>query len=229
MDFSTPLLTLLAPQPSWRVLVITAEDEHIAPTFAPHVAQVVIGSPAPGILIAAHGRFVEKGWANVTLCQHNAGCLPFVSAAFDAVICHHTAHRLHNAAAFAAECARVLRHGGLLALAECMVSGEPQIARFVNTWERLRNPAHVWAYSPEDWETFFASAGLTVLHREIHSAERDFDEWAAAADVQGDDLLRLRVLLVQAPQAPRAWLAPRMVGSRLVFTYTEGLLIGRKA
>lgn len=223
------LIALLSPQPIWRVLALTVQEAGSVLALAPHVAQVVIGSSAHSTLIALQKQMAERGLTNVALFQHDAECLPCASAAFEAVICHHTAHRLRNAAAFVAECARVLRHGGLLALADCMVSGEPHIARFVNTLERLRSPAHVWAYSPEDWEAFLASTGLTVIHRETHSVERDFDEWAAAADVQGEDLLRLRALLVQAPQAPRAWLAPRVVGSRLVFTCTEGLLIGRKA
>ncbi len=222
-DFLPYLSSLISWQPTWRVLIVTAENDNPALSLAPHVAQVVLGSPTYTALTAAQRQ------GHVGLCLHAADHLPYPWAAFDAVIAFHVARYSYNAAAFATEWARVLRDGGVLALVDYVVSAEPPIARFVNTLERLRDTAHVWAYSLEDWEAFLHAAGLVITHREACLRETDFDEWAAAAGVQGDDLLRLRALLVQAPQAPRAYLAPRSVGSRLVFRRMEGILIGHKA
>jgi hypothetical protein len=47
-------------------------------------------------------------------------------------------------------------------------------------------------------------------------------------DVTGDDLIRLKALLLQAPEAARAWLKPTRLGGRVLFTLQEAVIIGRK-
>ena len=59
--------------------------------------------------------------------------------------------------------------------------------------------------------------------------EMAFDNWAIRLGLSGDDLTRLRVMLVQAPEGVKDWLKPRQTGDSLSFTITEAIIIGRKA
>lgn len=222
------LVELVDPQPGWRVLDVATGGGHTALAFAQRTEHIVATDLTHPMLLAALGHSQQQGASHVTFCQSDAEQLPFAANCLDAVVCRTAAHHFPAAAAFVTESARVLKSGGVLALADNMTSGEAKIAQFLNTFEKLRDPSHHWGYSLDDWETFFFTAGLTVSHCETFSKALDFDDWAMRAGVSGDDLTRLRVLLVQAPDSSRAWLLPRKIGSRLLFTLTEGIIVGHK-
>lgn len=224
---SLPILRdVLAPQPSWRVLDVATGGGHTARTLAETCAQVIASDVTHAMLRAARA---DQPGSAVAFCQHDAARLPFPAATFDAVTCRIAAHHFAEVPAFVAEAVRVLRPGGWLAIADNVVSGEPRIARAVNVFEALRDPSHVWEYSLDDWETFLFAAGLRVTHREILTKEIDFDAYAARMRVTGADYVRLRALLLQGPEPLREWLRPRAIGQRVVFTLSEGVIVGQKA
>lgn len=223
------LLDLTGPQPDWRVLDVATGAGHTARTFAQQTAFVVASDVTYQMLATARDHLRGEGHHNAALCLHDAEHLPYPTASFDLVTCRLAAHHFPNPLGFVQEAARILKPGGLLAIADNIVSGEPEVARFINTFEKLRDPSHNWAYSLDDWETFFFSAGLHVEHSEMLEKAMDFDGWAARQGVTGDRLTRLRTLLEQTPAAPREWLQPERIGQRLIFRFTEGIVVGRKA
>jgi SAM-dependent methyltransferase len=157
-----------------------------------------------------------------------AALLGHTPTSLDCVICRFGDHLPADPTNFVSACARVLRAGGAIAITCATVSGEPKIARFVNTLLKLRDPLQQWVYSLEDWDALLFSAGFRTLHAETFARKVDFDRWAAGAGVQGDDLLRLRVLIVQAPPAPREVLRPQQIGAGLAFTLSGSLIIARR-
>ncbi|MBN1429533.1 MAG: class I SAM-dependent methyltransferase [Anaerolineae bacterium] len=222
------LLDLLDPLTDWRVLDVATGGGHTALAFAQRARAVVAADLTRPMLQSARCHIEQQEGAYVDFCQSDAELFPFAAGHFDAITCRLAAHHFPDVTAFVRESARVLKPGGLLGLVDNVVSGEAKIARFVNTFEKLRDPSHHWAYSIEDWETFFFAAGLSVTHSELIRKEVDFDDWASRMGVAGNDLTRLRVLLMQAPDGPREWLKPQQVGSRLVFVLTEAVVIGHK-
>jgi ubiquinone/menaquinone biosynthesis C-methylase UbiE len=222
------LVDLTAPQPDWLMLDIATGGGHTAQRFAPHVRRVTACDLTRRMLLAGRGHFEQHGFGQIAICQANAEALPHPAGTFDLVTCRIAAHHFGNVNAFLQEVTRVLKPAGLLALVDNVSSEEVRAAQYYNTFEKLRDPSHGWAYSVEDWLSFFPSSGLHVRHHEAAHKEIDFDEWADRMGVAGDDLHRLHAMLVNAPQPMKDWLRPRTVGRRLMFALAEAIIIGQK-
>jgi ubiquinone/menaquinone biosynthesis C-methylase UbiE len=104
------------------------------------------------------------------------------------------------------ECARVLRPGGRLVVQDLTTPDDERAARYVDAFERLRDPSHVRMAAPYEWEGLFLDAGFTVEAIEIHRRPARMEDWARQQDCSAAIIERLHILLAQAPSAVRDWL-----------------------
>jgi len=223
------LVSLTVPLADWRVLDVATGGGHTALAFSQHVRLVVAADLTGPMLGAAREFLLGKSAANVRFTQSDSEQMPFRGDAFDCVTCRIAAHHFSSIEQFVKECRRVLVPGGVLALTDNVVSGEARIAKYVNAFEKLRDPSHHWAYSTDDWQATLQSAGFTGLRAETFEKDIDFADWAGRMGVTGDNLVRLQAMLVRAPADSAGWLRPSEVSGRLVFTLAEMVLIGHKA
>ena len=86
-------------------------------------------------------------------------CL-FKTGQFDLVTCRIAPHHFPNAQAFVGECARVLKRGSALLLQDQLLPDNQEAAKFVDDFERLRDPSHHRAFNTAEWHAMFAAAGL---------------------------------------------------------------------
>ncbi len=230
------LLALLPLQPHWRVLDIATGAGHTAHILAPHVQQVVAADLTLSMLAQTRQLAQEKGVPQVTVSAGDAEALPFAEASFDLVTCRLAAHHFPEISRFLAESARVLKPGGLLAIVDNVVPGSRlrgkkahlmrETARYVNAFEKLRDPSHQTCLSVEQWQDALAAAGLALTHQELLSVPLDFDAYAARMRVTPQNKLRLQAMLRQAPQPVLTFLTPHQTGDRITFHLTEAILIG---
>jgi SAM-dependent methyltransferase len=234
------LVELAAPQPSWHALDVATAAGHTALAFAPRVAAVVGLDLTPQMAPLAMRLAAERGAANFAFAVGDVDDLPFGAAAFDLVTCRIAAHHFADIGRFLAEAARVLRPGGLLALVDNVVpgsrlrgkraDGQREAGDYVNAFEMLRDPSHVRCLSAEQWQDVLAAAGLSVVTQETLDKRLTFETWAArGSGVAGapEMLTRLRAMLLQAPEAARAFLDPQVDGVT-TFRLREGLFIARR-
>lgn len=222
------LVELVTPQPDWTALDIATGGGHTALAFAPHVARVVALDLTRDMLLAARRHAVERETADLTYVQAEAAFLPFPQATFHLVTCRIAAHHFPDVPAFVRQVARALKPGGHFALTDNVTPSDHDTARYLNAYERLRDPSHHWEYSLDDWHVFFHDAGLEVTHSEARRVYHDFDEWAERMSVSPANQTRLRAMLLQAPSGAHQALAPRHVGGRLEFNLQEAIVVGHR-
>ena len=232
------LVELLRPQPEWRVLDVATAAGHTALAFAPHVAHVTATDITEPMLMVAAQLAQDRGVANISLQTADAENLPFVDGSFDLVTCRIAAHHFLEVGRFLTEAVRVLRPHGLLAVVDNVVPGsrlrgkkaqrQRDAGRYVNAFEKLRDPSHHRCLSLPQWEDAFRTASFELVHQETASKPIDFDDWATRMRVSAENRLRLRALLLQAPEPVAEFLSPQISGDKLSFQLTETILIGRK-
>ena len=230
------LVELAQPQPDWQALDIAAAAGHTALTFAPHVKHVTATDITPEMLPVAARQAAERGISNISLETADAENLPYPDNQFDLVTCRIAAHHFPNVARFLAESARVLRPGGLLAVVDNIAPGSRlrgkkgrewrAAGEYYNAFEMLRDPSHHRCLSLEEWVDAFSEAGFTLKEQETAVKWLDFDSWAARMQVTEKNKLRLRAMLIQAPDKVLEFLTPQFTGARIAFRLTEAILIG---
>ena len=203
------LVELVQPGPGTHALDLATGGGHTALAMTRAGADTVAGDLTRPMLQAARSHITAQG-AAVRYVQLDAGCLPFPAESFDLVTCRVAPHHFPQVAEFVSECARVVRPGGTVAVIDQLTPGDPQAARYVNAFERLRDPSHVWAYSREDWLGFFSAAGLDVGHYEQFDTDHELTEWAERMGCDAPTTLRLRAMLQHAPEPAAAWMKPQL-------------------
>jgi len=136
--------------PGDRVLDVACGPGIVACELA-RIARHVTGSDlTPAMLEQARERQRQAGLTNVTWDQGDATALPYADGAFDLVVTRYSFHHFLNPRAALAEMRRVCRPGGKLAVIDVLV--EPEASEAYDRMERLRDPSHVRALTPADYE-----------------------------------------------------------------------------
>lgn len=223
------LLGMLQHDPIRFALDIATGGGHTALALSPLATRVIASDITVPMLLAAREWCAEKGAENELFCQHDAGLIPFPDGIFDVVTCRLAPHHFPDVTVFLCECARVVRPGGQVAVIDNVTPPEPIAARFINTFERLRDCSHHFELSLPEWETCFSTAGLRITYRQQFRKPMDFDAYCDRMGVPASSRTRLRVMLVQAPEAARIALNPREVDRHMTFDLGEILIVGRSA
>jgi ubiquinone/menaquinone biosynthesis C-methylase UbiE len=215
------LVAIADPQPGWIVLDVATGGGHTALRFAPQVSRVVATDLVARMLDAARAHIASRGIGEIMYAAADAEELPFPSTAFDLVTCRIAPHHFADCARFVRECARVLRGpvdrsrcpGGMLLIQDHVLPEDPAAARYIDAFERLRDPSHSRAYSQREWIDMFRRAGLQVTHAEQTTKRHVFLPWAARQDCTPATIERLVAMVDRAPSAVREWLQPRDFGT----------------
>ena len=226
------LIELTNPASDWRVLDVATGGGHTALALAPRVREVVATDLTRPMLEAAE-RFVRgRGITNVRFQEADAGALPYEDNSFDLVTCRIAAHHFPDVLAFTREAARVVRPGGLVATIDNVVPADSEGDRFVNAFEKIRDPSHHRAYRESEWVAFYEGADLTIERLERFRKPRNFAAWCGrmALDEKSEPDIRatLRSMLLGATGAAREWLSPEGEGDDLRFYLGEILILGRR-
>jgi SAM-dependent methyltransferase len=226
------LVEFVQPADDQRALDIATGGGHTALALARGGTWTAAGDLTFPMLFAAR-QHIESALADqspagvVRYAQLDAEHLPFPDNAFNVVTCRIAPHHFPQVAAFVRECARVCAPGGVVAVVDQLSPGDPKASRYVNAFERLRDPSHGWAYNEAEWKGFFSGAGLTIQHFEAFDTHHDLTPWAERMGNDAATITRLRAMLRQAPDGVAAWMKPTFAADAR-FVIRQFLLVGKK-
>ena len=207
------LLELAQPQAEWAMLDVATGGGHTALKFAPYVAHVTASDITPAMLGAAEKHLTDKGVRNVAYRQVDAEMMPFDDASFDLVTCRIAPHHFDDAARFVKEAARVLKSAGVLLVQDHLMPEDVAAARYIEAFEKLRDPSHNQAFTEGEWRTMFTEAGVMVTHVERLHKDLNFRTWTDRQGVTPNTRACLIVLLEQASPAVLDWMQPQAWGT----------------
>jgi ubiquinone/menaquinone biosynthesis C-methylase UbiE len=222
------LVELMQPQSSWRTLDVATGAGHTALAFAQLVREAVATDITPQMLAQAEKLAVERGVTNLVTQIADAEQLPFEASSFDAVTCRIAPHHFNDVQQFVTECARVLKAGGLLGIADNIAPEDAGDAAYIDDFEKLRDPSHMRCLPPSEWKACFVNAGLALLHEDRVEKHVTFDEWCAHQKTPAPVMAQLREVLLNAPDGVKAHLKPAFIDEVLNFSMVEGVFVCRK-
>jgi ubiquinone/menaquinone biosynthesis C-methylase UbiE len=226
------LVSVVDPRPDWRVLDIATGSGHTALTFMPHVRRVVATDLTFGMVQTAANIAGERGHRQFSPAAADAEALPFAAQSFHLLTCRLAPHHFPRPERFVDEAARVLVSGGLLAIVDNVVPGgrnkaDQATGRYVNAFEKLRDPSHSRCLSTNEWHELFYQTGFTLVHAETTRKRLAFGPYVQRMKVAPLNRVRLEAMLVQAPAGVQAFLTPDFDGGTIGFYLAEALFVCR--
>jgi ubiquinone/menaquinone biosynthesis C-methylase UbiE len=225
------LIELIAPSRGKRALDLATGGGHVALAMAQRGASVIASDLTDKMLIAAR-QYIEQQSSTLALsyCCNNAESLPFPDASFDIVTTRLAPHHFQDVPRYMRECARVLRAGGILGIVDHAGAVDFQVNKYVNAYEKLRDPSHVWEFNEIEWAAMFHEVGLRVTYSEVARQRLNFNWWTKMQNNDAETVMRLRVMLRQMPKAVAAWMEPETPPlGEWYFTRWQIIITGVKA
>ena len=152
--------------------------------------------------------------------------LDFPDATFDAVTSRIAPHHFLDITRAIREIARVLRPGGQLALEDSCVPADPELDRFLNDVEKLRDPTHVRSYSEREWREMLEAAGFTLRTSRMYRKTHAVAEWVERSGIGQVAQDRLYAAFGASSPAARAYFYIQYDGEGAV-RFTDDKLILR--
>ena len=225
----TRLVDIALAQVHWIVLDVACGGGHTALRFAPHVARVFATDIAPNMLQAARAFILNKGIKNVTFNFADAENLPFKDGVFDLVTCRIAPHHFLDCYSFIKQSVRVLKPGGTLLVQDHVLPENKNAGRYLEKFEKLRDPSHHQAYTQTEWINMFRDAGLTVAQTEQIIKRHGLISWAERQGCSPETIGQLVRLVKKAPQTVTEWLQPYKFGTpQAAFVGHHIIITGQK-
>ncbi len=226
------LLKFAQLRPDQSIIDIGSGSGALAIILAEEGAREVVGvDTSPAMLETAELLRLQSTSANVRRVSFRlapAHALPFRDERFDVAICRLLLNHSHRPHDILEEVARLLKHSGLLLLADLLSVDDPVKRATQNAIEEKRNPSHVAARSADQYRKLVTAAGLQIEGEQTVTFERELDEWMS--DMQVDQAARtlVREMVEAGLETDAAGFSARRRGDKIFFEQRLFYLKARK-
>lgn len=207
------LRAAVAACPGARVLDLGCGAGHVSYQVAPLAGAVVACDLAPEMLALVAATARERGLDNIAVAQGAAERLPFPDAHFDLVFSRYSAHHWNDVGLALREVRRVLKPGGRAAFVDLAGAPRPLLDTHLQTVEVLRDPSHVRDYTPAEWLTLVAQAGLNPERHGLGRLRLEFASWVERMKTPAAMRVAIRALQEGASSEVREYFAIEADGS----------------
>jgi ubiquinone/menaquinone biosynthesis C-methylase UbiE len=224
-DLAT-MLNFLEPTLEMNVLDVATGAGHTAVAIAPRVREVVAIDIAPAMLRRTQELAADRGVGNVLTELMDVESMRFPEACFDAITCRIAPHHFIDIDLALREIARVLRPGGVFVVEDSIVPEDPDLDRFFNNLERVRDATHVRSLTSPEWTAKLKAAGLISTRRAVCRKTQDVRQWIARAGLDEAGAGRVYDAFNRASDAAVECFAIALSGGRAV-TFTDDKIVIR--
>jgi ubiquinone/menaquinone biosynthesis C-methylase UbiE len=223
-----PLIEVLAPAPTDRVLDVGCGTGQFAVAIAPLVAHATGADLTPAMLDKARAQQAKAGVVNVDWLQADSTDLPVADGAFDIVTSRSMLHHAADPAATLAEMRRACTPGGRIAVLD--LTPAPEKSPAFDAIELLRDPSHARTLTVDELRALGAELGLEEL--EVRPRATDLPlEMTLATSFPGPGVLeRVRELYARdaASGADIFGLKARVQDGQVWVTYPMTIVVWRR-
>lgn len=146
-----------------------------------------------------------------------AHALPFRDERFDVIICRLVLHHSRKPQVILTELMRLLKHNGVLLIADLLSADDPVKRATQNAIEEKRNPSHVGVFGAEQLRKLVAGVGLVIEAEQIAVFERELDEWLADMQTEPGARTVVREMIEAGLETDAAGLHARRQANKLIF------------
>lgn len=192
-----------APAAGERCLDIATGPGHTAFRIAASAGFVVGVDIAAGMLAAARRLAAERGQGNTAFALSDVHALAFADGSFDLATCRIAPHHFTDVPGVLREVARVLKPQGRFVVEDSLGPDDSELADFLETLEKRRDPTHVHSLSRGEWLQAMESAGLTVVRETVYEKEHDFALWIRRTGLDDGAVAAIERDILAAPAGLR--------------------------
>jgi len=209
------IIQFIAPDTRAIAADVGCGGGHMAVSLAKWVGNLTAIDLSPQMLTQTKILAGQRGLSNIVGCIADAQNLPFKSEAFDIVSCRTVLHHVPDVAKAISEMGRIIRKDGKLFIAD-MVADDSVARRYIDEFERLRDPSHIRTYGLEDWHRFFEDAGCKITRMKVTCRKSvNLKEWTDRSGTPKDKVESI-VKMVQN--------IPEDVGKHIKVEYADGIV-----
>jgi len=146
-----------------------------------------------------------------------AHALPFRDERFDAIFCRLVLHHSHKPQIILAELSRLLKHNGILIVADLLSADDPVKRATQNAIEEKRNPSHVGVFGAEQIRKLVISAGFAIEAEQTAIFDRELEEWLGDMQAEAGARTMVKEMVEAGLETDAAGLHARRQANKLHF------------
>jgi ubiquinone/menaquinone biosynthesis C-methylase UbiE len=216
------------PRPGRRALDAACGPAWLARALASQVAEVHALDLCPRMIETAR-RLLDSSGARLFLAVGDVECLPYPRRSFDLVISTYVFANLPHPLRVLKEFARVVEHGGRIAMVDVVAPESRAHRARLNRLEALRGRLPARLLSASEFMRLFKRAGLRLESTCFHRRRSRFRDWLrlSPAAVRPGRMRTLRRMILESMESGEAGFEVRRVAGELFLYHTTGWFLLR--
>jgi ubiquinone/menaquinone biosynthesis C-methylase UbiE len=168
--------------------------------------RVTAFDPSGQMLEVVAREATARGHVTLDTRTGSAESLPFADASFEIVATRYSAHHWSEVPRALAECARVLRPGGLMVVIDVVAPENPVLDTPLQVIEFLRDPSHVRNYRASEWSSMLRAAGFQTPSVDRWKLALEFRSWVARIGTSVARVAALEAVFADLSEEARRYL-----------------------
>lgn len=190
---------------------------------ARHVAGIDI---TPAMIERAKELQIKNNLTNISWQVGDVKALPYKDDSFSMVITRYSFHHLLDPKKVLMEMKRVCRTNGKIVIID--VAPLPEYVNGYNNVEKLRDPSHTRALTPDELLNITKEAGLVDIISKFYKLELELEKQLSASFPNEGDADKIREIFTKDLTRNKLGMGARKKENKIYITYPNLIIVGKK-